>query len=192
MSNGSGWRMIKPHPSMTHLVVMLIGPAGAGKTSIMRLIFNEVDYEAGVLSVANMRHHLTGSTRDTYRDDEIEMAIPRILKARSWSGLPSIIDAPNLTRETRLNLMKQIPAGNKVMYIVVDRPLEDKLSTGGWRNHVMVGKDNLIEYQHKLFLNNLTDILAGDGLPYVEVKDLRDVKLFDPAMLVNQPAEVMN
>jgi len=51
--------------------------------------------------------------------------------------------------------------------VVLDRPLEAKLADRGWRPEAM------IRDQHRLFLDELPAILAGDGRPYVTVEDRR-------------------
>ncbi|WP_189397886.1 hypothetical protein, partial [Mesorhizobium sp. M2D.F.Ca.ET.178.01.1.1] len=59
------------------------------------------------------------------------------------------------------------PYGSPIQYVVIDRPLSDKLATLGWR------PEELVRKHHERMQSCLRDILAGDGLPNLTILDLR-------------------
>lgn len=144
------------------LLTLMVGPAGAGKTAACR------EWE-GRISTDELRYHYTGSIADQSRNDDVFLALHRLAKARLDSGLRVTIDATNLRRRDRLACVSLAPAGAKVRYVVVDRPLADKLADRGWR------PEELVRKHHERMQSALKDILAGDGLPNITVSDLRTV-----------------
>lgn len=150
------------------LLTLMVGPSGAGKTSLCRM-------GNGVLSSDTMRRTFCdGNMADQSRNDDVFLAIHRIARARLYSGLPVTIDATHLRRRDRLASVACAPAGASIRYVVVDRPLGEKIRDGGWRNGVFLpdGKP-LIEAHHERFQSALRDIMKGDGLPNVTVDDRR-------------------
>lgn len=156
-------------PVADPLLTIMVGPAGAGKSTWARS-------RAGYLSSDDLRYEYTGSLADQSRNDDVFTALHRIAKARLSSGLPACIDATNLRRRDRLACVALAPSGATVRYVVVDRPLADKKRSGGWRNDVLVHGKSLIEHHADRFQSCLRDILGGDGLPNVEVLDLRHIE----------------
>ena len=75
-----------------------------------------------------------------------------------------------MKRQDRLKAALLVPKDVPVRYVVINRPLKDKIETGGWRNSVSVKGKTLIEYHDQVFNSNKKDILAGDGLPNVTVE----------------------
>lgn len=63
--------------------------------------------------------------------------------------------------------------GAGVEYVVIDRPLTEKLRDAGWRASVQIKGKSLIETHHERFQSALRDILRGDGFPQVRVTDER-------------------
>lgn len=157
-------RLIKP--VCDPLLTIMVGPSGAGKSRWCR------DAEH-VVSSDTLRQEYTGSIADQSRNDDVFTALHRIAKARLDSGLPVIIDATNLRRRDRLACVALAPAGAGVRYVVVDRPLEEKIRDGGWRNAVMIRDKTLVEAHHERMQSVLKDVLAGDGLPQVSVVEAR-------------------
>jgi predicted kinase len=89
-----------------------------------------------------------------------------------------VVDATNLRKKDRMSLVSLVPKEAKIRYIVVDRPLEEKLRDGGWRLDVKFPQKDgtvltLIEKHHQTFKSQERDIMKGDGLPNVEVVDMR-------------------
>lgn len=157
------------HPDDRPALTLMVGPSGAGKTRFAA-------GSPGYLSTDELRAEYTGDMRDQTRNDDVFLALHRMAKARLDSGLPVCIDATNLRRRDRLACVALAPAGARINYIVVDRPLAAKLATAGWRADVMVGDKTLIEYHHDRFQSALRDIMSGDGLPNVHVIDLRQAQ----------------
>ena len=147
-------------------LTLMIGPSGAGKTRFAKGL-------PGYISSDELRAEYCGNIQDQSRNDDVFTALHRIAKARLDSGLPVTIDATNLRRRDRLACVGLAPAGARITYIVIDRPLAEKTKDGGWRNDVKIGDKTLIEVHHERFQSTIKDIMRGDGLPNVNVVDLR-------------------
>lgn len=148
------------------LLTLMVGPSGAGKTHYAKGL-------PGYISSDELRREYTGRIERQDRNGDVFTALHRIAKARLGSGLPVTIDATNLRRRDRLACVALAPYGAPISYVVIDRPLAHKMADGGWRNEVMIGDKTLVEAHHDRFRSALRDILAGDGLPNVNVIDLR-------------------
>lgn len=156
-------------PTRDPLLTLLIGPSGAGKSTYAQR------YPQGwVLSSDYLRVEYTGSIERQDRNADVFTALHRIAKARMDSGLPVVIDATNLRRRDRLAIVSLAPAGAGVEYVVIDRPLHDKMRDAGWRAEVKIGDKSLVETHHERFRSSLKDILKGDDLPQVRVLDERE------------------
>ncbi len=156
----------KIEPVSDTLLTVMVGPSGAGKSTYAR-------YMAGYVSSDDLRQEYCGDFTDQRRNDDVFTALHRIAKARLDSGLPVCIDATNLRRRDRLACVALAPYGTRVRYAVIDRPLTEKKHDGGWRNDVHIGGQTLIEAHHGRFQSSLRDIMTGDGMPQVDVVDLR-------------------
>lgn len=148
-------------PICDPLLTIMVGPSGAGKSTWC----DSVDH--CLMSSDDLRHEYCGDKRDQSRNDDVFAALHRIAKARLDSGLPVTIDATNLRRRDRLACVALAPLGAGVRYVVIDRPLADKIATRGWR------PEELIRKHHERMQACLRDVLAGDGLPQVTVVDAR-------------------
>jgi len=155
-------------PTVDPLLTLLVGPSCAGK-SRYALSYKE----DRVLSSDSLRADYCGDFRDQSRNEDVFAAMRRIAKARMDSGLPVVIDATNLRRRDRLSIVSLAPIGSGVEYVVIDRPLHDKMRDAGWRAEVKIGNKSLVETHHERFQSCLKDILKGDGLPQVRVRDER-------------------
>lgn len=149
-------------PICDPLLTIMVGPSGAGKS---RWCIGGKD----VVSSDELRAEYCADFTDQSRNDDVFAALHRIAKARLDSGLPVTIDATNLRRRDRLACVALAPVGAGVRYVVIDRPLADKLATRGWRSEALVQK------HHERMQSVLRDVLAGDGLPQVTVVDARDI-----------------
>lgn len=159
-------------PVCDPLLTIMVGPSGAGKTDWIKRQ-GHVGTMTEVVSSDALRAQYCDSIQDQSRNDDVFMALHRIAKARLDSGLPVTIDATNLRRRDRMACVALAPVGAGVRYVVVDRPLDEKLRDGGWRNDVMLRGKTLIEAHHERMQSVLKDVLAGDGLPQVTVVDAR-------------------
>lgn len=160
VANWEAPRIIEP--ICNPLLTIMVGPSGAGKTKwTWRRMRREV------LSSDEFRHEYCGNKEDQSRNNDVFTALHRIAKARLESGLPVTIDATNLRRKDRLACVALAPRGAGVQYVVIDRPLDEKLAEREWRS------EDLIRKHHQRMQSVLKDVLAGDGLPQVSVLDLR-------------------
>lgn len=166
-ANWEAPRLIEP--VQQPLLALLVGPSGAGKSTYASKHFND----AWVISSDALRYEYCGDFKSQERNDDVFEAMRRLARARLEFGLPVVIDATNLRRRDRLAFVSLVPSDTQVEYVVVDRPLLDKLSTAGWRAGVMVKGKELIVAHHERFQSALKDVLAGDGLPNVSVHDAR-------------------
>jgi hypothetical protein len=156
-------------PVSETLLTVMVGPSGAGKSTWVKE--NVPSWQ--VISSDWLRFEYTGGIEDQSRNDDVFTALHRVAKARLDSGLPVCIDATNIRRRDRLACAALAPAGTRVRYVVIDRPLIDKKANAGWRSAVLVDGRQLVEVHSDRFQSALRDVLSGDGLPNVDVVDLR-------------------
>lgn len=154
------------------LLTLLVGPSGAGKTT-----FATEHYAPDViLSSDVLRERMCGDFQDQSKNDLVFRALHDLVEMRMKHGLFTVVDATNLKRKDRMAFHDLLPRGALMEYVVIDRPLEEKIATGGWRNNVIFKGDvTLVEKHHKTFQSQLKDILAGDHKDYVVVVDERKV-----------------
>lgn len=150
-------------------LIILVGPSGAGKSTYLKEAF-PYDGDA-ILSTDKIRERLCGDFEDQSKNKQVFYALHRITEARIAAGLDTIIDATNLRNADRRALRELVPLNTKIEYHIINRPLDQKLKTGGWRLKV----PGLIERHEQTFQSNLTDILAGDNDPRVTIFDLRSL-----------------
>jgi predicted kinase len=150
------------------LLTLMVGPSGAGKSTWAEGYRSaHGNWPDMILSSDRLRHQYCGSPQSQERNDDVFLALHRLAKARLDSGLRVVIDATNLRRRDRLACVALAPYGSPIQYVVIDRPLADKLATRGWR------PEELVRKHHERMQSALKDILAGDGLPNVTVDDCR-------------------
>lgn len=160
--DASSHRIIEPTTSEP-LLTLMVGPSGAGKSTWVKN--NALGWQ--VLSTDHLRFEMTGASDDQSRNEDVFLALHRLAAARLTSGLPVTIDATNLRRRDRMALVGLVPACASIQYVVIDRPIADKLATRGWRSEELVRK------HHERMQSRLKDILAGDGMANVTVTDMR-------------------
>lgn len=151
------------------LLTLLIGPAGAGKSTWAA----RHAAPGSVVSTDALRAELLGDHRDQSHAPRIFAEAQRRAAWRLNRGLPVVYDATNLSARERRAMIDLLPPGHPVRYVIVDRPLADKLRDGGWRLEVRCDGETLVERHHRAFANALPNILAGDHLPQVIVEDAR-------------------
>lgn len=144
---------------------IMVGPSGAGKSFHISHSFRRNK----VVSTDDLREEFCGDFRDQSRNDDVFRTAHDMIYAKISNGLDCIFDATNIKNKDRLAVV-ELAKGNRVVYCVIDRPLEEKYASAGWRAWLDF---DLIKKHHDTFQSNLKDILAGDGLPNVEVVDLR-------------------
>lgn len=160
------------------LLTLMIGPSGAGKSTWLEtceMVTSEWPstypadlgiQPAHIISSDQFRADLCGDWRDQTRNQEVFAAVHAVASARLRNGLPTVIDATHLRRRDRRAATELAPNGTRVRYVVIDRPLSEKLINPRTPEHVVRKHD-------QMFKSQLKDILAGDEASNVEVVDLR-------------------
>lgn len=144
-------------------LTVMVGPSGSGKSTFLA---NEKSYK--VISSDDVREEITGNREDQSQNERVFRILHELVRTRIHAGLDVIVDATNIKRKDRLTVVN-LACGGPVEYWVVDRPLSDKLATRGWRPEWLIKKHD------ERFRSNLKDILRGDDLSNVAVKDERNV-----------------
>ena len=153
------------------LLTLMVGPSGAGKSTWLSSEAAEafgID-SSHVLSSDQIRADLCGDFRDQSKNDQVFAALHAVAKARLSHGLPTVIDATNLRRKDRMEAAS-LAKGGKLRYLVIDRPMDEKVRDAGWRAALPI---DLLAKHQQTFGSQIKDILVGDRLPNVEVIDLR-------------------
>ena len=152
------------------MLTIMVGPSGAGKSWFLGSSGLAVIYgihPAHILSSDQFRGDLRGNHLGQSRNEDVFKALHAVARERLKHGLPVVVDATNLKRKDRL-ACADLTKGD-VRYIVVDRPMEEKVRDAGWR----AATSDLLAKHDQTFRSQIKDILAGDGLPNVSVIDLR-------------------
>ncbi len=159
---------VEPYPASARLT-LLVGPCGGGKST-----FAKSFPARSVISSDELREDLCGDSRDQSRNVEVFQAMRSIIRARLRAGLHTVVDATHLRRRDRIDHV-ELAQGSPVEYIVLNRSVEAKRATGGWRTAVLKAGEpfDLIGMYEQRFKSQLKDILAGDNFPNVTVRDLR-------------------
>jgi predicted kinase len=160
-------------PCEPGLLTLMVGPSGAGKSTWLA---SEAAGQYGihpshVISSDQIRTDLCGDFRDQTKNDEVFAALHAMVKTRLSHGLPTVVDATNLRRKDRMTAAA-LAKGGKVRYILIDRPTEEKQHDAGWRAELPF---DLIAKHEQTLGSQIKDIIRGDGLPNVEIIDLRRV-----------------
>ncbi len=160
-------------------LVMLIGPTGAGKSTWAKKHFQEDEIissddiriefgEARGLSRNNMAELLRSVWK--LEEQKVKQEYQDRVAFALRTGKRVVAEASHLRWKDRLAIADTARAlGIAVTYVILNRPLEDKLKTAGWRAEV----PSLIEKQQRMFEKNEAEILAGDGRPEIAIMDIR-------------------
>jgi predicted kinase len=153
-------------------LTVMVGPSGAGKSSRIRGLVADGLFDPGaVISSDSIRYQLTGDSTDQSQNDAVFLAAHAITRARLRNGLDVVFDATNLHRKDRLAVVGCAKGTEAVVrYVVIDRPLAEKMRDRGWR------PEWLVEKHHQRMQSVVKDVLRGDGVEGIEVVDLRVVE----------------
>jgi protein phosphatase len=145
---------------LAHTLVMLIGPSGSGKSTFAEKNFTKQE----VISSDALRLEYND---DPHREDQPEMIFnefDRRIRNRLELGQRVVADATHLRAQRRKRTaMMAHEYGAKVVYVVINRSVEAKNRTIGWRENVRIGGKNLIEAHEETFRGSEPAILNGDG-----------------------------
>ncbi len=151
-----------------HTLVLMVGPSGAGKSTAIGTLFNETE----VVSSDKIRAELLGDFQIQTNQDAVWAEVHRRVQQRLLFGQRVVVDATNIRGRDRrvfVNMANQFAV--ELVYVVVNRPLEEKLATAGWRAE----HTGLIEKHDETFNNNLKEIMRGDGVARVIVYGKDDI-----------------
>jgi hypothetical protein len=153
-----GWNWPRCGQSMT----LTVGPSGAGKSewSIKQGI--EVVSSDEIRKETNPDGETPGSQAGIFH--KVRAASSKVLE----DGRDVIVDAMHILPEHRLRQIAIAPPDIRIKYVVIDRPLADKLRDAGWR----AGR-GIVERYDEIFPAQVAAALEGDGRPDIQVVDLR-------------------
>lgn len=141
-------------------LIVMVGPSGAGKSTFVNQYFQP--YE--IISSDKIREELTGDFRNQHVNNLVFEEFYRRIEAKLQLGERVVADATHLRKKDR---MKTAQVGAKyrvpIFYIVVNRPLDEKLATAGWR----AGVPGLIEKHEEIFKSQEKEICSGDKIATV-------------------------
>ena len=165
-------------------LVILIGPTGAGKSTWAAKHFTEdevIDTDAVRIEFGEAR----GMSRDNLatlfksvwetEEQQIIEEYHRRIKAGIDDEKRVVAEASHLRKEVRLKVANiGLTCNVPVIYVVFDRPREDKLKTAGWRAEApIINGLGIIDRYAKRFEANEADILCGDNISTITVIDTR-------------------
>jgi energy-coupling factor transporter ATP-binding protein EcfA2 len=137
-------------------LVVLVGPSGSGKSTLASKIFPAGE----IYSSDNLRAELFGNFREQKNIRMVFRILNERIRAALLDGKRVVLDATNLKQRDRLAAIALAEGLDiEVIYLVWNRPLQEKLVTGGWRLEV----DGLIEKHDRKFRQFEAQILGGDG-----------------------------
>lgn len=162
------------HKYIEFPLTIMVGPSGAGKsTHIESMIRWNAATHDSVISSDSLRQQICGDFRDQTQNLRVFEAMNSLAAERLKHGLPVILDATHVRRADRVKSVSLLPSHLPVRYVVIDRPLEEKIKTEGWRKGVELKGTSLVRHHHEVMKNNLKMILDGDGFENVTVQDKR-------------------
>ena len=161
----------KTHIIPLDAMVIMVGPSGAGKTMFVEDIFDEHE----VISSDDIREWLTGDFQRQDKNKLVFEEMDRRIHLKLQNSQRVVVDATNIKDADRKNLVAiGMQYHAPIYYIVVNRPMDEKISTGRWRNACSRKGVPLMEAMEVTFAANEHAILSGDGNRSVKVIDTRD------------------
>jgi protein phosphatase len=159
----------------------MVGPSGSGKSTYAAKHFQPNE----IVSSDNIRAELLGDFRIQSNQHDVWEEVHRRVRQRLSFGQRVVVDATNIKfgdRKPFVEMAKHF--GIELIYLIINRTIEAKIKTGGWRNEV----DGLIEKHDETFMNNLKEINRGDNNAARVIKIWNDTEL----KIVNNPIDSEN
>lgn len=153
--NGWDW------PRTGQSLRMTVGPSGAGKSTWAN------KQATRVVSSDSIREEIIGTNDNPRNQGHIFRTARQRMAMVLKSGEDVIVDATNIKTTDRKRIATSVPPDCGIEYVVIDRPLSEKMRTRGDR------PEGLIEEHHQTFSVSIAECLNGDGLPNVRLLDLR-------------------
>lgn len=148
-------------PRSGQCLSMMVGPAAGGKSTWA------MTQDIPVVSTDSLRIQMYGSLSVAGSQGPVFRTARAQVASLMRAGSHAILDASHLRKDDRVRNASMVPPDLCVRYVIVDRKLEDKLSTAGDR------KPGLVEEHHETFLSSIAECLEGDRLQHVNVVDMR-------------------
>lgn len=157
-------------------LTVVIGPSGAGKSTFCSkfpgswvVSSDEIREQKTKWDRTDPNNETTWAEITPEEHARVWRAFHALVKVRLDNGLPTIADATNIKAKDRKAILDMVPKGQRVRYVIIDRPLETKIRDRGWRS------ENLIRRMHESFNSGARHALNGDGFDFVDVEDHRVV-----------------
>lgn len=161
-------KQVQPHvffqDGTLPLLTLMVGPSGAGKTSYLEGFEPQM-----IVSSDGLRACYALDFRDQSVTKKAYNAMEQLVELRMRLGLPTVVDATNIRDADRKTIARLTPAGHRCAYVVLNRSVEEKNATAGWRAPVKVRDESLIDYHERIFRSNEKAIRRGDGFDFVDV-----------------------
>ncbi|QIO36947.1 AAA family ATPase [Bradyrhizobium sp. 1(2017)] len=161
-----GWNW----PRCGQTMILTVGPSGGGKSTWSSEQGVEIVSSDEIRREISADGETPGSQAGIFH--RVRIASSKIME----DGRDVIVDAMHIEAEHRLRQISIAPADMGIKYVIIDRPLSEKLRDAGWRS----GR-GIIEKYHELFPDKVAAALNGDDRPGVDVLDLRTQGAVDPA-----------
>ena len=159
-AGSAGWEW----PRCGQSLVMLIGPTCAGKSTYAEAHYDRSD----IISSDAIRQEIFGSLDAAGDQSAVFERLRSQVRMRLAAGQRVVVDATHIRTADRLATARLAPPDIPVEYVVLDRPMPEKVATAGWRAR----RPRMLDEHAETFAANLRDILAGDGLANVRVISL--------------------
>lgn len=153
-----GWNWPRCGQSMT----LTVGPSGGGKSRWSSEQGVEIVSSDEIRKETSPDGETPGSQAGIFH--RVRAASSKILE----EGRDVVIDAMHIEPEHRLRQISIAPPDVGIRYVIIDRPLTDKLKDAGWR----AGR-NIVEKYDQVFPSKVGAALDGDGHPRIQIVDLR-------------------
>ena len=155
-----------------HSLVILVGPANSGKSTLAKNEFSEFE----IINSEKVRYELVGDIHRMDINDVVFREIYRRVALKLDMGERVVVDASNLHRGDRMGLAEiGVRMGVPVFYLVCNKDLQVKLKQKSWRNDPAP----VITRQDSSFKINERDIVRGDGIAYVIDTRVEDFEIVE-------------
>jgi predicted kinase len=154
-----GWNW----PRCGQTMILTVGPSGAGKSRWCEAQGIEIVSSDEIRSRISPDLEVAGNQAGIFR--QVRTNSSRILA----SGRDVIVDAMHVEAQHRQRQSSVAPPDVRIRYVIVDRPLAEKVRDAGWRK-----EKGLVEKYDGAFSAQVEAALKGDNRPGVEIIDIRE------------------